>query len=367
MGFSCGIVGLPNVGKSTLFNALTSAQVEAQNFPFCTVEPNVGVVPVPDSRLDQLAELYKTESKVNASLRFVDIAGLVRGASKGEGLGNQFLANIREVDAIAHVVRCFVDDNVTHVDGRVDPVADVQTIQTELILRDIDSVAKRLDRARKMSKAANEVERAAVTLCERIGAHLDSGKPASSFTLEGEIEAKLLAELSLLTAKRTFYVANVDEGSLSALDDNPHLAALRKHAAAEGAGVVPICAKLEAQISELDPADRPDFLQSVGLSEAGLNQVIRTGYALLGLITYLTAGEKECRAWTIPAGWTAPKAAGVIHTDFERGFIKAEVIRWQDLLQYGSEAKCREAGKARIEGKTYVVQDGDVVHFRFAT
>lgn len=367
MGFSCGIVGLPNVGKSTLFNSLSSAKAEAANFPFCTVEPNVGVVPVPDERLERLAELYETKSKVPTSLRFVDIAGLVRGASKGEGLGNQFLANIRETDAIAHVVRCFVDDNVTHVEGRVDPVADVQTIQTELILRDLDSVTKRLDKARKLAKGNSPIERAAVTLCERLSEHLNAGKLATSFSADGATEEEVLKELQLLTSKRMFYVANVDEASLAALDKNPHLAALRRLADSEGAKVVPICARLEAQIAELDPEERPEFLKEAGLAEAGLNQVIRTGYELLGLITYLTAGEKECRAWTIPRGWTAPQAAGVIHTDFERGFIKAEVIDWRDLLHYGSEAKCREAGKARIEGKAYVVQDGDVMHFRFNT
>jgi ribosome-binding ATPase len=367
MGFSCGIVGLPNVGKSTLFNSLSSAKAEAANFPFCTVEPNVGVVPVPDERLDRLAELYETKSKVPTSLRFVDIAGLVRGASKGEGLGNQFLANIRETDAIAHVVRCFVDDNVTHVEGKVDPVADVQTIHTELILRDLDSVTKRLDKARKMAKSGSPIERAAASVCERLSEHLNSGKLATTFAADGALEEEVLKDLQLLTSKRMFYVANVDEGSLAALDKNPYLAALHQLAESEGAQVVPICAKLEAQIAELELAERPEFLAEAGLKEAGLNQVIRTGYELLGLITYLTGGEKECRAWTIPRGWTAPQAAGVIHTDFERGFIKAEVIDWRDLLHYGSEAKCREAGKARIEGKTYVVQDGDVMHFRFNT
>lgn len=367
MGFSCGIVGLPNVGKSTLFNSLSSAKAEAQNFPFCTVEPNVGIVPVPDERLDQLASLYAAKSVVPASLRFVDIAGLVRGASKGEGLGNQFLANIREVEAIAHVVRCFEDENITHVDGRVDPVADVQTIQTELILRDLESTSRRLEKARKLSKGGSPVEKAAAAVCERLGEHLDAGGIALSFVADSEAESLVVRELQLLTAKPFFYVANVDEEALSDLEQNPLLSALKAHAREEGADVVPICARLESQIAELEPEERPEFLESVGLSEAGLKRVIGSGYRLLGLITYLTAGEKECRAWTIPSGWTAPQAAGVIHTDFERGFIKAEVIDWRDLLRLGSEAKCREAGKARIEGKAYVVQDGDVVHFRFNT
>lgn len=367
MGFSCGIVGLPNVGKSTLFNSLSSAKAEAQNFPFCTVEPNVGIVPVPDERLDKLAALYAAKSVVPASLRFVDIAGLVRGASKGEGLGNQFLANIREVEAIAHVVRCFEDENVTHVDGRVDPVADVQTIQTELILRDLESTTRRLEKARKLSKGGSPVEKAAAAVCERLGDHLDAGGIALHFEPETEAEKQVVRELQLLTAKPFFYVANVDEDALGDLTNNPLLGALKTHAESEGAQVVPICARLESQIAELEPEERPEFLESVGLTEAGLHRVIGTGYGLLGLITYLTAGEKECRAWTIPRGWTAPQAAGVIHTDFERGFIKAEVIDWRDLLRLGSEAKCREAGKARIEGKAYVVKDGDVVHFRFNT
>jgi ribosome-binding ATPase len=364
MGFACGIVGLPNVGKSTLFNSLSTAKAEAQNFPFCTIEPNVGIVPVPDERLEKLAEIYEPERVVPTTIRFVDIAGLVRGASKGEGLGNQFLAHIREVDAIAHVVRCFTDENVTHVEGRVDPVADVGTIDTELVLRDLDTVAKRLDRARKQSKGGDPVERLAAEVCERLVAHLDAGKPARSFAAD-EKEAPIVREMHLLTHKPVFYVANVDEASLADLEHNAHYQALRAHAESEGSPVVPICAALEAQIAELDPEDRPEFLESAGLKEPGLNQVIRTGYRLLGLITFLTAGEQECRAWTVEKGTRAPGAAGVIHTDFERGFIKAEVIWWEDLVALRSEAKCREAGKLAIEGKEYVVRDGDVIHFRF--
>ncbi|MEI9954583.1 MAG: redox-regulated ATPase YchF [Pseudomonadota bacterium] len=364
MGFSCGIVGLPNVGKSTLFNSLSNAKAEAANFPFCTIEPNVGIVAVPDPRIGALAKVFGSEREVPTSIRFVDIAGLVRGASKGEGLGNQFLSHIREVDAVAHVVRCFEDENVVHVENKVDPIADIATIQTELCLKDLDTASKRLDRARKQSKGGDATEKLALALCERLVPHLDQGKPARTLVID-EKEKDILRDMQLLTSKRMFYVGNVDENSLGRLDANPHYQALLKFAKDEGALVVPICAQLEAQISELEPADRPEFLESVGLSEPGLNSVIRTGYQLLDLITYLTAGKQESRAWTVLKGSTAPQAAGAIHTDFERGFIKAEVIWWEDLVALGSEAKCREAGKLAIEGRDYVVRDGDVIHFRF--
>ncbi|MCU0657872.1 MAG: redox-regulated ATPase YchF [Polyangiaceae bacterium] len=366
MGFACGIVGLPNVGKSTLFNSLSSAKAESANYPFCTIEPNVGIVPVPDPRIEALAKVVHPDRTVPATIRFVDIAGLVRGASKGEGLGNQFLGHIREVDAVAHVVRCFEDPNVIHVENRVDPVGDVATIQTELCLKDLDTVQKRLERARKMVKANSPVEKAAVPLCEALAAHLDAGKPARSFVLPDDLHASpIFRDMQLLTAKPVFYVANVSEEALANVDADKHFQALKAFATEEGAQVIPICAALEAQIAELDPADRPEFLASVGLKEPGLHAVIRAGYNLLGLFTYFTAGKTEVRAWTVPRGAFAPQAAGVIHTDFERGFIKAEVIWWEDFVSLGSEARCREAGKLSTEGKDYLVRDGDVMHFRF--
>ena len=365
MGFACGIVGLPNVGKSTLFNALSAAGAEAANYPFCTIEPNIGVVPVPDARLDALAALYQPLKVVPTTINFVDIAGLVRGASKGEGLGNQFLANIREVDAIAHVVRCFIDDNVVHVENRVDPAADVATVDTELALKDLETIDKRIERAKKGMKGATaKEEKVVLDLCERIKSGLDAGTPvrAMSFT---EDEKAIVKELHLLTSKKVFYVANVSEKQLATADTDPLVGKLREVAKKENAPVVVICAAAEAEIATLDKSEQPAFLESLGLDEPGLHKVVRTGYELLGLITYLTAGKPECRAWTILRGTKAPQAAGVIHTDFERGFIKAEVIWWEDLIALKSEAACRSAGKLGVEGKEYVMRDGDVVHFKF--
>ena len=361
MGFKCGIVGLPNVGKSSLFNALTSAAIAAENYPFCTIEPNVGIVAVPDPRLDKLSAIVKPQRVVASSMEFVDIAGLVAGASKGEGLGNKFLAHIRETNAIAHVVRCFDNDNVTHVAGRIDPMADIEVIDTELALADLDTVIRGLDRAEKAAKSGDKEQRARADSFKILFAALDAGRPIRTLALDDDTRA-LLREVSLLTAKPVVFVANVDEAHLGGNDYSQRITA---YAAGHGAECVILCAAIEAEISTLDSADRAEFLQDMGLEEPGLNRVIRAGYHLLGLQSYFTAGPKEVRAWTIRQGTTAPGAAAVIHTDFERGFIRAEVIAYDDFIACGGESKAKETGKLRVEGKEYVVADGDVMHFRF--
>jgi GTP-binding protein YchF len=361
MGIKCGIVGLPNVGKSTLFNALTKAQIAAENYPFCTIDPNVGVVGVPDLRLQVLAAIVKPEKILPAAVEFVDIAGLVAGASKGEGLGNQFLAHIRETDAITHVVRCFVNDDIVHVAGKVDPIADIDVIDTELGLADLASVEKAVDRATKAAKNGDKEALRKRDLLQKLREHLNNGQPARSMSLTVEDRAAL-SELHLLTLKPIMYVANVHE---SGFTNNPQLDAVKARAVKEGAVVVAVCAAMEAEIAQLEDDERAEFLKDLGLAEPGLDRVIRGAYELLGLQTYFTAGVKEVRAWTVKAGSTAPQAAGVIHTDFERGFIRAEVIGYADFLACKGEAGAKEAGKLRLEGKEYIVHEGDVMHFRF--
>lgn len=367
MSLSVGIVGLPNVGKSTLFNSLSSKQAEAANYAFCTIDPNVGVVPVPDKRFEALVALFEPKKNIPATVDFVDIAGLVRGASKGEGRGNAFLSNIRDTDAVAHVVRCFEDPNIVHVDNRVDPLADIETIETELVLKDLETVEKRLDRAKRMSKGNNPLEKKALAVCEALEAWLSEGKQAIDFELAsyGDDEQLIVRELQLITRKKYFFVANVKEDQLADVDSDPLVSKVRALAEERGVPVVVISAAIEAEIMQLPEEERAEYLETVGLEEPGLHSVIRTGYEVLNLITYFTCGPKEVHAWTIRRGTKAPQAAGKIHTDFEHGFIRAEVIATEVMLELGSEAEVKAAGKMAVEGKEYVVKDGDIMHFRF--
>ena len=361
MGFKCGIVGLPNVGKSTLFNSLTRAGIAAENYPFCTIDPNVGVVEVPDPRLQKLADIVQPKKIVPTTMEFVDIAGLVAGASKGEGLGNQFLGHIRETDAIAHVVRCFEDDDIAHVGNAVDPLADIETINTELLLADMESVARQAERAAKQAKSHDKEAMARHEFMQSVQAHVEAGKPARGFELDDR-RRPWMKELHLITAKPVLYIANVAEDGFG---DNPHLDAVREFAAGEGSEVVAVCAAIEADIAELDAAEAAEFLGEMGLDEPGLDRVIHAGYRLLQLQTFFTAGPQEVRAWTVRAGATAPRAAGRIHTDFEKGFIRAEVVAYDDFIACHGEQGAKDAGKWRLEGKDYVMREGDVVHFRF--
>jgi GTP-binding protein YchF len=361
MGFKCGIVGLPNVGKSTLFNSLTRGEIAAENYPFCTIDPNVGVVPVPDPRLDRLAEIVKPQKLLPTTMEFVDIAGLVAGASKGEGLGNQFLANIRETDAIAHVVRCFEDEDIVHVAGKIDPVDDIETINTELALSDLEAVERALERAEKRAKANEKEVLQRIAVLEKLLECLNQGKRARNVVLDHN-ERMLIRDVHLITDKPVMYVANVTEDGF---ENNPWLDSVRQLAEREGASVIPVSAGMEAELAQLDDEDRAEFLSELGMTESGLDKVIHSGYGLLSLLTFFTAGEKEVRAWTVGKGATAPQAAGRIHTDFEKGFIRAEVTGYDDFVSLGGEAGAKNAGRWRLEGKSYLVQEGDVMHFRF--